>query len=269
MFDATMCLDLPERLAVPSGGSGMRSRISRAHQATSARAIDKPASTPEQLRLPDLAEAGLRLTFSGKDNARELARRVRPRVISTLAKYSVGSNEEQARNLVVEGDNLQSMVTLYRERGQVDLVLADPPYNTGNDFRYNDKWEEDPNDSGLGDFVSSDDGARHTKWMRFMWPRLQMMKSMIKQNGVLAICIDHRELFHLGQMLDELFGEKNRLAIINWQKAYSPRSDRIHVSTATEFVLVYVKDIAKANTALLSRTEAMDARYKNPDADRR
>ena len=53
-----------------------------------------------------------------------------------------------------------------------------------------------------------------------MWPRLQMMKSMLKPGGVLAICIDHRELFRLGQMLDELFGEANRLAIINWQKIY-------------------------------------------------
>ncbi len=207
-----------------------------------------------------MTEAGLRLTFVGKDNAREVARRVRPRVMAALAKYSAGTNDQQATNLVVEGDNLQSMVTLYRQRGQVDLVLADPPYNTGNDFRYNDRWEEDPNDSGLGELVSPDDGAKHTKWMRFMWPRLQMMKAMLRQNGVLAICIDHRELFHLGQMLDELFGEKNRLAIINWQKAYSPRSDRTHVSTATEYVLVYAKNLDKASTALLSRTDAMNAR---------
>lgn len=236
--------------------------------ATRAAVVKKPTPSPE-LKPADLAEAGLRLTFVGKDNARELARRVRPRVMATVAKFSVGSNEEQARNVVVEGDNLQTMVTLYGERGQVDLILADPPYNTGNDFRYNDKWEEDPNDPGLGQFVSADDGARHTKWMRFMWPRLQMIKSMMKQNGVLAICIDHRELFHLGQMLDELFGEKSRLAIINWQKAYSPRSDRTHVSTATEYVLVYAKNVEKASTSLLSRTEAMDARYKNPDGDLR
>ena len=64
-----------------------------------------------------------------------------------------------------------------------------------------------------------DDSARHTKWMKFMYPRLQLMKQMLKPAGVLAICIDHRELFHLGQMLDELFGEQNRLAIINWQKS--------------------------------------------------
>lgn len=74
-----------------------------------------------------------------------------------------------------------------------------------------------------------------------MYPRLQMMRAMFKPSGVLAICIDSRELFHLGQMLDELFGEENRLAIINWQKSYSPRSDNRHVSTATEYVLVYAE----------------------------
>ena len=223
----------------------------------------------QQLPLLDEPEAGIRITFVGKDNARQLARRVRPRVMSGIAKYSVGTAEEQARNMVIEGDNLQALVTLYRERGQVDLIATDPPYGTGRDFRYNDKWEDDPNDPGLGEFVSPDDSARHTKWMRFMWPRLQMMKSMLKPSGVLTICIDHRELFHLGQMLDELFGEKNRLAIINWQKAYSPRSDRAHVSTATEYVLVYAKSQEKARTALTDRTDAMNARYDNPDGDPR
>lgn len=227
----------------------------------------KAAVTVVQTQVPDLHEPGLRLTFVGKDNAREIARRVRPRVMATVTKYSVGSNADQAQNLVVEGDNLQSMVTLYRERGQAHLILTDPPYNTGNDFRYNDKWDEDPNDPGLGEFVTSDDGARHTKWMRFMWPRLQMMKAMLRPSGVLAICIDHRELFHLGQMLDELFGENNRLAIINWQKSAAGRPDNTHVSTSTEYLLVYGRDLAKARTASLERMDADNSRYSNPDDD--
>lgn len=212
-------------------------------------------------------EGGIRIDFSGKTNARQLARKVRPRVMRTIKTHSVGTPESQAQNRLVEGDNLQAMATLYRDRGQVDMIVTDPPYNTGKDFRYNDKWEQDPNDSGLGEFVDEDDGARHTKWMRFMWPRLQMMKSMLKPSGVLAICIDHRELFRLGQMLDELFLPQNRLAIINWEKSYSPRNDKGHVSTATEYVLVYAKDAAQVKTGLLPRTEAMDAAYSNPDGD--
>lgn len=212
-------------------------------------------------------EGGIRIDFSGKDNARKLARRVRPRVARSIKKYSAGAEDEQAQNLVIEGDNLQAMATLYRERGQVDLILTDPPYNTGNDWRYNDRWEEDPNDPGIGEWVSADDGDRHTKWMRFMLPRLRMMKSMLKPGGVLAICIDHRELFHLGQMLDELFKQENRLAIINWQKSTAPRNDATHVSTATEYVLVYAKDSEKATTAKLPRSESANRRYRNPDDD--
>lgn len=219
--------------------------------------------------LEEQSEGGIYIDFSGKANARKLPRKVRPRVAQTIKKYSAGSEEDQARNLVIEGDNLQAMATLYRERGQVDLILTDPPYNTGNDWRYNDRWEEDPNDPGLGEWVSADDGGRHTKWMRFMWPRLQMMKSMLKPSGVLAICIDHRELFRLGQMMDELFKEGNRLAIINWQKATALKNDNNHVSTSTEYVLVYAKDEAKAETQLLERTESQNSRYSNPDNDPR
>lgn len=215
------------------------------------------------------AEGGIRLAFSGKQAARQIARRVRPRTLSTVKRNGAGPPEEAGRNLLIEGDNLQAMVTLYRYRGQVDLILTDPPYNTGRDFRYNDRWDDDPNDEGLGDLVHVEDTARHTKWLKFMWPRLQMMKAMLKPSGVLAICIDNRELFRLGQMLDELFGESNRLAIINWEKSYSPRGDRAHVSTATEYVLVYAKDETKARTRLLPRTEEMDARYSSPDGDPR
>ncbi len=212
-------------------------------------------------------EAGIRISFTGKANARSLARRVRPRVQREMKKHGAGNEEDRARNLVIEGDNLQGMATLYRDRGQVDLVLADPPYNTGKDFRYNDRWEEDPHDSGLGELVREDEPGRHTKWMRFMWPRLQMIRSMLRPGGVLAICIDHRELFRLGQMLNELFGEENRLAIINWQRASTLRNDKSGVSTATEYVLIYAKDREQARTGLLARTAEHDAGYLNRDGD--
>jgi adenine-specific DNA-methyltransferase len=214
-------------------------------------------------------ESGIKITFAGKANARRLARKVRPRVTRAINKYSAGPLEEQARNQIIEGENFQAMATLYRERGQVDLILTDPPYNTGNDFRYNDRWEDDPNDPGLGEFVGLDDGACHTKWMRFMWPRLQMMRWMLKPSGVLGICIDHRELFRLGQMLDELFGESNRLAVINWQKMAGVKNQDQGVSTATEYVLVYAKDAERARTGRTQRSEATASGYKNPDKDPR
>ncbi len=212
-------------------------------------------------------EAGIKLTFPGKATSRRITRRVRPRVQRTIAKYDAGSDEERAKNVLIEGDNLQALATLYRERGQIDLIFTDPPYNTGGDWRYNDRWDTDPNDAGIGDLVSADDKAKHTKWMKFMYPRLLLMKQMLKPTGVLAICIDHRELFHLGQMLDELFGEQNRLAIINWQKITSPTSHDQGVSTATEYVLVYGKDEERVKTGKLPHTERAAADYVNPDTN--
>ncbi|WP_370501339.1 site-specific DNA-methyltransferase [Mycolicibacterium sp. jd] len=220
-------------------------------------------------RLQGEAEPGVKLTFPGKATARRITRRVRPRVQRTIAKYGAGPDEERAKNVLIEGDNLQALTTLYKERGNVDLILTDPPYNTGGDWRYNDKWDDDPNDPGIGDVVREDDRARHTKWMKFMYPRLLLMKQMLKPSGVLAICIDHRELFHLGQLLDELFGAANRLAIINWEKASAPRNDKRHVASATEYVLVYAKDAERAATGALPRSEASLGRYANPDGDPR
>ena len=210
--------------------------------------------------------SGVALSFHGKRSAMQIAKKVRPRQTRREPKLHVGSPEAQSKNLLIEGENLQAMVTLYKYRGQVDLIITDPPYNTGQYFRYNDRWDNDPNDPELGTIVSSEDGSRHTKWIKAMMPRLQIMKAMLKPSGVLAISIDDNELFHLGMMLDEVFGEKNRLAIINWQKTYSPKKAN-HVASATEYVLVYAKDQSLAKTEHLARDEAMNARFTNRDID--
>ena len=215
-----------------------------------------------------MLNGGVSLSFHGKRTAMEIARRVRPRVTRRIKDLHVGTPEEQSRNLLVEGENLQAMVTLYKYRGQIDLIVTDPPYNTGQYFRYNDRWDDDPNDPDLGTLVTLEDGSRHTKWMKAMLPRLQMMKSMLKPQGVLAICIDDNELFDLGLMMDEIFGENNRIGIINWQKSAAARPDNTHVSTSTEYVLVYGKDLGMVKTASLARNEADNKRYSNPDNDR-
>jgi adenine-specific DNA-methyltransferase len=99
-----------------------------------------------------------------------------------------------------------------------------------------------------------------------MLPRIQMMRQMLKTNGVLAFCIDERELFRLGMMLDEVFGEKNRIAIINWQKLGGPKT-YTHVSPTTEYILVYAKDLEKSETNLAPRSEDYLKQFKNPDND--
>jgi adenine-specific DNA-methyltransferase len=219
----------------------------------------------------DAGKDGIVMNYTGRTAPWQIIRMVKPKLSKISKKLSVGDEVHQALNEIWDGENLSTMVTLYKHRGQVDLILTDPPYNTGEDFRYNDKWDKDPNDPDLGDLVPRDDGSRHSKWLKFMTPRLWMMREMLKPGGVIAICIDHRELYRLGMLMDEIFKEENRIGIINWQKAYSPKSDtggkKGGLSTATEYVLVYAKDGERAKTHLLDRTDDMNARYTNIDED--
>jgi hypothetical protein len=120
-----------------------------------------------------MVNGGVSLSFNGKHTVMEITRKVRPRVTRLLKDLHVGGPEDQCKNLLIEGENLRAMVTLYKYRGQVDLIVTDPPYNTGQYFRYNDRWDEDPNDPDLGSLVTTDDGPRHTKWIKVMFVRLQ------------------------------------------------------------------------------------------------
>ena len=160
------------------------------------------------------------------------------------------------------------MVSLYKYRGQVDMIITDPPYNTGQDFRYNDKWDLDPNDPDLGAIVPKDDGSRHSKWLRFMTPRLWMMKEMLKPSGIIAVFIGDDELYRLGMLMDSIFGENNRLGIINWQKIYSTKRQATHLANATEYVLLYEKvETGSKRQGLVSSSSKTHTAAKNPDSD--
>ena len=220
------------------------------------------------IALQQAGQDGIVMNYSGRTAPWQITRLVKPKLSVISKKLSCGDEISQCENEIWDGENLSTMVSLYRHRGKVDLILTDPPYNTGSDFRYNDKWDQDPNDPDLGELVAEDDGSRHSKWLKFMTPRIWMMKEMLRPGGVMAICIDHRELYRLGMLMDEIFDEDNRLAIINWQKTAAPRSDKSHVSTSTEYVLVYAKDLSKARTLSQARTDQDNKRYSNPDNDK-
>jgi len=210
---------------------------------------------------------GIILSYTGRTAPWQIIRLVKPKLSRIIKKLSAGDEKLQCENEIWDGENLSAMVTLYKFRGQVDLILTDPPYNTGEDFRYNDKWDKDPNDPDLGELVPKDDGSRHSKWLRFMTPRIWMMREMLKPGGVIAICIDHRELFRLGMLMDEIFHEENRLAVINWQKT-TPKNQSTHVSLTTEYILVYAKAASVAQSGEVERSVLADARFGNPDKDR-
>ena len=89
-------------------------------------------------QLEEYTQGGIKILFSGKANAQRIARQVKPRTLREIKSLSI-NYEENSRNLVIEGDNLKTMATLYQYHGKIDLIIADPPYNTGKDFRYSDK----------------------------------------------------------------------------------------------------------------------------------
>ena len=164
-----------------------------------------------------------------------------PRVLEPVKRYSVANADG---NKVIEGDNLQVMVSLRSQyRGGVDIAYLDPPYNTGkNDFRYSDRRFRDPNaDPDDGVYVSDQDGGRHTKWLNYMGPRLWLVWELLADHGVCFVSINDVELFRLGMLMDEIFGERNRLGVIVWKQAVDNNKTRIAVEH--EYILCYAKRI--------------------------
>ncbi len=155
-----------------------------------------------------------------------------------------------------------------------DCVLIDPPYNTGNDFVYEDDFA-DPlarykevtqqttksNPETMGRF--------HTNWLNMMYPRLRLAANLLRDDGVIFISIDDNEVTNLRKICDEVFGEENFVAQLIWERAYSPKNDAKYISNSHDYVLMYAKYIDKFVIGRLPRTEEANARYQNPDNDPR
>lgn len=183
-----------------------------------------------------------------------------------------------SENLYIEGDNLD-VLKLLRETylGKVKMIYIDPPYNTGNDFVYEDDFAEDT-DSYMGrsgqydeqgnQLVQNTDsnGRFHTDWLNMIYPRLRVAKDLLSEDGVIFISIDDREGDNLIKICDEVFGESNFVGNISWQKTYSPRNDSKGIPAEKESIIVYGKQAAWTPKKL-PRTEDMDSKYKNPDND--
>ena len=171
----------------------------------------------------------------------------------------IDNSADAPTHILIEGDNLKALTTLsYTHEGKVDVIYIDPPYNTGNkDFVYNDS------------FVDSEDSYRHSKWLSFMSKRLRIAKRLLSDRGVIFISIDDNEQANLKLLCDEVFGERNFVAQLIWERAYSPKNDAKYVSNSHDYVLMYAKFIDNFKIGRLPRTEEANARYKNPDNDPR
>lgn len=186
-----------------------------------------------------------------------------------------------SENLYIEGDNLEVLKLLQETYlGKVKMIYIDPPYNTGNDFIYEDDFAQSTDEymenSGQYDEVGNrmvtnteSNGRFHTDWLNMMFPRLRLAKDLLADDGVIVVSIDDNESQNMRNICDEIFGESNFVACIVWQKIHSIKNDAKYFSENHEYAMIYAKSIDSITIHLLPRTDEMNSRYKNPDNDPR
>ncbi|GMO58004.1 MAG: site-specific DNA-methyltransferase [Termitinemataceae bacterium] len=194
----------------------------------------------------------LELTWIGKENRPKLE----PRILISDDEKSYHAKQRRKAdifdNRLIFGDNLLALKALEQEfTGKVKCIYIDPPYNTGSAFEH------------------YDDGLEHSIWLGLMRDRLEMLRRLLSDDGSIWISIDDNEQAYLKIVMDEIFGRPNFVTSICWQKIHSIKNDAKLLSVNHDFILLYTKNIDMFNANLLSRTETMDGRYKNPDSDPR
>ncbi len=187
------------------------------------------------------------------------------------------------KNLYIEGDNLDVLKVL-RENylGKIKMIYIDPPYNTGNDFVYNDDFTLGKDDFEANSGLFNEDGNQvldpmqrntesngrfHTDWLNMIYPRLKVARDLLADDGAIYISMDDNEIMNLEKICAEVFGEQNFVACIVWQKKYAATNDSKGYSTTHDYILVYSKNLDLFDRNLLPRTEEQNAPYKNDDGD--
>ena len=244
------------------------------------RAIDKDVLRQEiNAQVVDGPEERYQFTWPGKRESIRLAAAPIAAALRPCREESV--NFDTTENVYIEGDNLD-VLKLLRETylGRVKMIYIDPPYNTGNDFIYEDDFEEDEDGFLLRDNQYDDQGNRlvqntesngrfHTDWLNMLYPRLKVAKDLLTDDGVIFISIDDNEQENLKKLCDEVFGKNCFVAEFVWEKMYTTKNDASFVSNSHEYLLCYSKNILNCTFGTLPRTDEMDARYTNPDKDPR
>ena len=188
-------------------------------------------------------------------------------------------NADKTENIIIEGENLEVLKILSSSyRGRIKFIYIDPPYNTGEDFLYNDNFSEDKTnywersestENGIRLDTNSDTNGRfHSNWLDDMYSRLLVARTLLKPNGVIFISMDDHEIHHLRKICDEIFGEENFLVNIIWEKRYTRSNNSKLFGTMTEHVLCYRKSNDLVNIKE-PRNERSDEIYTNPDNDPR
>ena len=219
------------------------------------------------------------LNWHGKRRARQRALTPSTGTLRPCPEESVDWDTTQ--NLMIEGDNLEVLKLLQKSySGKVKLIYIDPPYNTGRDFVYPDKYDDNlstylrytgqVNDEGFK--VSSNteaSGRFHTNWLNMMYPRLKLARSLLREDGVIFISIDDCEGADLRAACDEVFGGENFVCTVVWQKKYAKQNDSKTLSVSHDYLLLYAKRLEAWTPGEFQRDESQLKGYKNPDGDPR
>ncbi len=231
----------------------------------------------EKLAQPENAHETERYEFRwfGKSNAKRNA--FTPTNATLVFDEARSVNPENAENLIIEGDNLDTLKLLssaYREK--IKCIYIDPPYNTGKDFVYSDNFTQDKKryweDAGIVengvkiDTNTETDGRYHSNWLNMMYSRLLIARQLLREDGVIFISIDDNEVHHLRKLCDEVFGESNFIANIIWYKKYATSNDVKGIAAMHDFILCYSKsNLFERN--LLPRSDKQDSLYKYDSND--
>ena len=237
-----------------------------------------------QATLGEAVDLGERYGLSWKGKGDVFAA-IQEKTVQTLHPDRANSVDwDTTGNMFVEGDNLAALKILHKAYyGKVKMIYIDPPYNTGNDFIYNDDFKQTrrsyETEAGITDDegnVVRDDGLRtntgghkHSNWLNMMYPRLFLARNLLRQDGVIFVSIDDNEVHNLRLMMNEIFGEENFVAQLIWERAFSPKNDAKFISNSHDYILMYARNISEFNIGRLDRTEEANARYSNPDNDPR
>jgi len=217
--------------------------------------VDFEALREELGQFKEVSSEKYELTWAGKKNAKKLAQEdVVGRTLKYYPEESV--NPETTENLYIEGDNLEVLKLLRQNYyGAVKMIYIDPPYNTGNDFIYNDTFSMSRKEDEVASGIVGEDGEKYTKnkssqnryhanWLNMMYPRLKISRDILQDDGVIAISIDEHEINNLKMICDEIFSSENCLGIIANINNPKGRSDDKYVATAHEYIVIYAKNVS-------------------------
>ena len=242
------------------------------------RAIDKDVLMQEiNTKVVDGKEERYQFTWPDKKKSVLLANAPINKTLRPCREESV--DFDNTENLYIEGDNLEVLKLLQETYlGKIKMIYIDPPYNTGNDFVYEDDFRIE---SGVWSVKSGDyddEGSRlvknlesngrfHTDWLNMIYPRLKLAKDLLSEDGVVFISIDDNEQENLKKCCDEIFGGENFLAQVIWERAFAPVNLKKHFSENHDYVICYAKNISSLHSNGLVRKD--ENRYKNLDNDPR